>query len=50
MIGNRLNHVICCGTRSDSDVEDMGLVMGHAYTIVNRLWYSYKSSISQESC
>ena len=34
MVGNRLDHVICCGTRSDPDVEDMGLVSGHAYTIV----------------
>ena len=27
--------LLCCGTKSDATVEKAGLVLGHAYTIVN---------------
>ena len=30
----KLEETICCGTNSDANVEEMGLVEGHAYTIV----------------
>ena len=26
--------IMCCGTKSDPEVEKMGLVLGHAYTMV----------------
>lgn len=26
--------IMCCGTKSDPEVEKMGLVLGHAYTLV----------------
>lgn len=32
--GDRRQWVICCGTYASADIEDMGLVQGHAYTIV----------------
>lgn len=30
----RKGGVICCGTKGDPTIEKMGLVKGHAYTIV----------------
>jgi len=34
MEGVHRDWVICCGTYNNYDVEEMGLVQGHAYTIV----------------
>lgn len=47
--GNRLNYVICCGTNADSNVEEMGLVEGHAYTVVITFPYRLTSSIVHEN-
>jgi hypothetical protein len=29
------NNIMCCGTRSTQEAEDMGLVGGHAYTLIS---------------
>ena len=31
---DRNDSVICCGTKSDLEIEKKGLVVGHAYTLV----------------
>ena len=34
------NYVICCGTYARPDIEEMGLVEGHAYTVVTLFLFS----------
>ena len=41
--------VICCGTYNSYEVEEMGLVQGHAYTIVYFYVFSWEFSIDLES-
>jgi hypothetical protein len=31
---DRNDSVLCCGTKSDLEIEKKGLVIGHAYTLV----------------
>ena len=39
--------ILCCGTKSDANVEKAGLVLGHAYTIVMIILFSLTSMSSQ---
>ena len=38
--------VICCGTYNSYEVEEMGLVQGHAYTIVSFYVFSWEFLIT----
>ena len=49
MEGIHRDWVICCGTYNRGDVEDMGLVQGHAYTIVNIILFSLEFLIDLEN-
>ena len=40
MEGVHRDWVICCGTYNSHEVEEMGLVQGHAYTIVTFALFS----------
>ena len=42
--------VLCCGTKSDPNVEKAGLVLGHAYTIVIILLLSLISTTLRPEC
>ena len=46
---NKADYVICCGTNADQDVEEMGLVEGHAYTIVSNVLLRLKHLINLEN-
>ena len=41
--------VICCGTYNSYEVEEMGLVQGHAYTIVYFYVFSWEFLIDLEN-
>lgn len=49
MEGVHRDWVICCGTYNSYEVEEMGLVQGHAYTIVHYVLASWECSTGRGS-
>jgi hypothetical protein len=42
--------IMCCGTKSDSSIEQRGLVLGHAYTLVRFQLFRSKYMNSHIEC